>query len=81
MKARRVPHPNLAFVARLGWGFHQNEYWARPAGAKLQSFASLAAVLCELRGYKLFLRTKKAFNREDRKGNAKIAKRGIFALA
>jgi hypothetical protein len=40
----------------------------------------LAALLCELCGYKLLLFSAsavkaKAFNREDRKGNAKIAKK------
>jgi len=42
----------------------------------------LAAVLCELCGYKLFLfavsALKKTFDREDREGNAKIAKKGVF---
>jgi hypothetical protein len=44
-------------------------------------FVPFAAVLCELRGYELFLFIVnafqgKSFNREDRRGNAKIAKKG-----
>jgi hypothetical protein len=50
--------------------------------AKLEFFAPLAAVLCELCGYKLLLvlealSKNKAFNRQDRKGNAKLAKKFV----